>query len=425
MSINPQESIDLNERVDLLILTNGPGEVSTWVRPVVRELRSLLGKMVRISVMLSPCPHASGLEKKVLLGYSEVDRIQTSEYFFDFLLWGKTAENWDWYKQGVVIFLGGDQLYTLLISKRLGYRNLTYGECEARWTDFLDCFAVRNSSIRERVSSKQRHKINTVGDLMLDVETQDSCLYKANSKRVGLMVGSKGHKLSIGVPFSIAIAQALHNLEPQTEFMIPLAPTVDLNMLALYANSQTNPLIERIGWVGANLVPADTPYLETADGLKIELYDEFPAHSKLLDCSLVITTVGANTAELAALGIPMWVILPTQQIDIMRTWEGIPGILSRLPILGTFFASAMNSWFLKQNRLYSWPNIWAKEEIVPEKIGTVEPEGIAQEIFDYMQNPTKLEQMRAKLEKIRGDSGAAAKLAELVRQQIEKCTSLL
>jgi lipid-A-disaccharide synthase len=51
--------------VDILILSNGPGEVTTWVRPVVKALRAELGNdrlQVRISVILSPCPHASGKE---------------------------------------------------------------------------------------------------------------------------------------------------------------------------------------------------------------------------------------------------------------------------------------------------------------------------------------------------------------------------
>jgi len=29
--------------VDILILSNGPGEVTTWVRPVVKALREQLG----------------------------------------------------------------------------------------------------------------------------------------------------------------------------------------------------------------------------------------------------------------------------------------------------------------------------------------------------------------------------------------------
>ncbi|MEO1182357.1 MAG: hypothetical protein AAFX51_16255, partial [Cyanobacteria bacterium J06636_28] len=44
--------------VDVLILTNGPGEVSTWVKPVVQQLRKREPDhgQLRLSVMLSPCP---------------------------------------------------------------------------------------------------------------------------------------------------------------------------------------------------------------------------------------------------------------------------------------------------------------------------------------------------------------------------------
>ena len=63
---------------DILILSNGPGEVSTWVRPVVRSLKQLpevangQPKKLRISVVLSPCAHAMGTEKRVVESFPEV-----------------------------------------------------------------------------------------------------------------------------------------------------------------------------------------------------------------------------------------------------------------------------------------------------------------------------------------------------------------
>jgi lipid-A-disaccharide synthase len=33
----------MTSSVDILILSNGPGEVTTWVRPVVKALREQLG----------------------------------------------------------------------------------------------------------------------------------------------------------------------------------------------------------------------------------------------------------------------------------------------------------------------------------------------------------------------------------------------
>ncbi|PLZ79369.1 lipid-A-disaccharide synthase, partial [Fischerella thermalis WC217] len=103
----------------------GPGEITTWVRPVVKALRQKLGwerfseakdigTHLRISVVLSPCPHASGKEADIARSYPEVDRVQAAEHFWQFLLWGKTYENWDWRSKGVVIFLGGDQFFPVV-----------------------------------------------------------------------------------------------------------------------------------------------------------------------------------------------------------------------------------------------------------------------------------------------------------------------
>ncbi|CCQ55528.1 Lipid-A-disaccharide synthase [Crocosphaera watsonii WH 0005] len=96
--------------VDILILSNGPGEITTWVRPVVKALRTELGtdpQQTRISVMLSPCPHSTGQEATIASRYPEVDRVQSSEQFFSFLVGGKTRDDWNWREQGVVLFLGG------------------------------------------------------------------------------------------------------------------------------------------------------------------------------------------------------------------------------------------------------------------------------------------------------------------------------
>jgi hypothetical protein len=61
---------------DIVILSNGPGEVTTWVRPVVKALAQVLAKnSVRISVLLSPCPHSTGQEARIASSYQEVDRV--------------------------------------------------------------------------------------------------------------------------------------------------------------------------------------------------------------------------------------------------------------------------------------------------------------------------------------------------------------
>ena len=422
--------------LDIVILTNAPGEIATWVRPVVKALRRELGAntdRVRISVILSPCPHSTGQEAAIALSYPEVDRVQDARYFFSFLLRGKTADNWDWRDRGIVIFLGGDQFYTLVIGKHLGYRTLVYAEWEARWYRYLDAFAVMNSSVLQKVPAKYRHTFTVVGDLIadivLDVETQtpSSPVAAENSKKIiGLLPGSKPAKLMQGVPLCIAIAEKLENLQPEVEFIIPVAPTLDIDTLASYARRENNPLISQLGGVTGKLVTTSTEkekvYLITSAGTKISLITQFPAYQHLLSCELCITTVGANTAELGSLGIPMIVLLPTQQLDAMRSWDGIPGILANLPLLGTSFAKLINTIVIKQKRVFAWPNIWAKTEIVPELIGKLDAEEIAITVLDYLNHPEKLQRIEESLMKVRGECGAAQKIASIVKQELLKIT---
>ncbi|HEY9833326.1 MAG TPA: lipid-A-disaccharide synthase, partial [Stenomitos sp.] len=123
-----------------------------------------------------------------------------------------------------------------------------------------------------------------------------------------------------------------------------------------------------------------------------------------------------------SLAVPMIVLLPTQQLDAMRAWDGLPGILARLPGIGSGLIRIINLFMiqqiLRQKRLFSWPNIWAKTEIVPELFGKLQPLEVAQFVVDYLEHPEKLEEMRSRLRRVRGQPGAAQKLAQLVRKEL-------
>jgi lipid A disaccharide synthetase len=73
---------------------------------------------------------------------------------------------------------------------------------------------------------------------------------------------------------------------------------------------------------------------------------------------------------------------------------------------------------LRKKRLFAWPNIWATREIVPELLGKLEPFEVAQMALNYLEHPEKLEEMRQQLRAVRGQPGAAEKLAELVVKQL-------
>jgi hypothetical protein len=425
------------QAVDILILSNGPGELATWVQPTLRSLRQQLGHdrdWVRISLVLAPCPHATGQEAKIAQTYPELDRIQGAAHFGSFLLWGRTENNWDWRDRGVVLFLGGDQFFAVVIGKRLGYRTVVYAEWEARWPHWIDAFAVMKSEVALHLPKQYAHKATVVGDLIAEVSRtscnpvdpqhpQQRLQLMPDTQLIGLLPGSKPAKLTQGVPLMIAIAQHLHTAAPQTRFVIPVAPTLSVQTLARYADPQQNQFLSLMGNVAARLVlPPDAtdalPYLETKTGLTITLWTTPPHYALLSVCQLCLTTVGANTAELGSLAVPMLVLLPTQQLDAMRAWDGLPGLLANLPGVGTLFARIINQLALRRLGLLAWPNIWAGEQIVPELVGQLQPQAVAELVLNYLNHPEALQQMRDRLHHVRGQPGAAQKLAALVKAQL-------
>ncbi len=416
--------------VDVLILTNGPGEVATWVKPVVQQLRKHEpdhGQM-RLSVMLSPCPHASGGEVDSLKSYPEVDRVQGPTDFFRFLLLGKTADDWDWHHQGVVVFLGGDQLYAVWAAKRLGYRTVVYAEWEPRWLNWVDRFGMMQGDTAEKVAAKYRPKLTVVGDLMADVESaaRAELPFEGDpSTVIGLMPGSKPDKLRPGVPLSLTIAHQLHSQHPKLQFVIPVAPTVTPETLATYADPGQNATVEVMEGPKADLItPEDgLPYFQIKDGPRVWLWTDFPAHGLLKRCTLCVTTVGANTAQLGSLAIPMVVLLPTQQLDVMRTWDGLWGLLCQLPLVGSLLTRVINTvairYIQRRQKRFAWPNIWAKKEVVPELLGRITAEEVCDRITAYLDHPEQLQAMSQNLRKLRGPSGAATRFAQLILETLD------
>jgi len=416
----------MQQPIDILVLSNGPGELATWVKPMVRELRHQLGDdrtQVRISVVLSPCANASGREAAIAQGYPEVDRVQAASDFFPFLVWGKTADDWDWRSQGVVLFLGGDQFFPVVIGKRLGYRTVIYAEWEARWHRWVDYFGVMNDQVINPVKPELRHKFAVVGDLMAEAGQAADGEKTAHDDAplIGILPGSKAMKLVLGMPLFLAIAEHIKTAYPHARFAIPVAPALSFEALAAYGNPEQNAIIHKFGWAEVELVkpPGGDAYLKTGKGLHVDLWREFPAYARLSDCTFCLTTVGANTAELGSLGVPMFVILPTQQLDVMRAWDGIPGLLANLPGVGSTFAKMINRRFLAKRGLLAWPNIWAKSEIVPELVGELDPKQVADQIITYLDQPAQLEAMRSRLRQARGTPGAAQKLVQLVKQALD------
>ena len=413
-----------DQTLAVVLVSNGPGELTTWVRPIAEQLhRRLLMRprapksLLSLRLVLVPCPNATGTEATAASRWSLFDRITLASQFWLLLL--RPSRFGVWPDRGVVVFLGGDQFWSVLLSARLGYRHITYAEWVARWPRWNDRIAAMAPAVRDQLPRRFRTRCRVVGDLMADLSSharEEAPL--PSGEWVALLPGSKPAKLSVGVPFLLETADRLAAQRPGCRFLLPVAPTTTVEDLERYA-SRSNPIAASYDTDIASIEPARTGEglrrFITRNGTEIHLQENPPAHGALSQCQLALTTVGANTAELGALGVPMIVLVPTQHLGVMQAWDGWLGLLARLPGLRRLIGLLLSAWRLRNHGLMAWPNISAGRMVVPERVGPITPEQIALEAESWLATPDRLQGQRDDLRGLRGEPGAVRALAEEVQ----------
>ena len=413
-----------DQTLAVVFVSNGPGELTTWVRPLAEQLhRRLLMRprapksLLSLRLVLVPCPNATGTEASAASRWGLFDRITLARQFWLLLL--KPSRFGIWPDRGVVVFLGGDQFWSVLLSARLGYRHITYAEWVARWPRWNDRIAAMAPTVRDQLPRRFRARCRVVGDLMADLSShakEEAPL--PSGEWVALLPGSKPAKLSVGVPFLLETADRLAAQRPGCRFLLPVAPTTTVEDLERFA-SRSNPIAASYDTDVASIEPARAGEglrrLITRNGTEIHLQENPPAHGALSQCKLALTTVGANTAELGALGVPMIVLVPTQHLGVMQAWDGWLGLLARLPGLRRLIGLLLSAWRLRNHGFMAWPNISAGRMVVPERVGPITPEQIALEAESWLATPDRLQGQRDDLRGLRGEPGAVRALAEEVQ----------
>jgi len=281
-----------------------------------------------------------------------------------------------------------------------------------------------NVKVKELIPKRYKYKCKVIGDLMADIKlNSEKSLRNKEKHYIALLPGSKKAKLSVGIPFFLEVADHIAKENQNINFIIPIAPTTDKSEY-LFFQSNKNPIAKyyssKIKTI-KNFKDSIFDYvIETSKKTKIYLIKKHPCYEILKECDLAITTVGANTAELAAISLPMLVVLPTQHLNMMNAWDGIFGIVGKISFINRFLTFIIKNFYLKKKKFFAWPNIKAKRMIVPERIGNISTIKIAREVLFLIKNRDHLKSIRDNLNKERGDKGAAKKLASIIINSIKK-----
>ncbi len=416
-----------NESAAVVIVSNGPGELATWVKPVLDHLVKQKSKSINLNVpnyklvlSLVPCPNATGKEYTVANDWQILDLIIPAKNFLKLLL--KPSLFGSWPRNGVVVFLGGDQFWNILLAKRLGYKSITYAEWIARWPRWNLHIAAMNEDVRNMIPKKFKKKCQVIGDLMADVKNNLSPIHEINNQKwIAILPGSKKAKLSIGIPFFLEVADRIKECADNINLMIPIAPTTDLEDY-IFFQSAKNPITKYYSSNIKSIKKIENSIfnyvLETCKNTKIFILQQNSNHNILSQCKLALTTVGANTAELAAINLPMIVVLPTQHLNAMNAWDGIFGIIGRIKLLNRVQTFIIKTWYLKNNKFFAWPNIKANKQIIPERVGIITPKDISDEVIYLFNEKNLLLEQKLNLLKMRGKKGAVKKLSNLILETI-------
>lgn len=388
-----------DHRAQVVVTINGPGEISGWLVPFAHALKA--GHPgVRICVALLPCAFAARSELSLLMSFPFVDAACSVRQSLALIFGGRVPVGFDQSDSSIVLHMGGDPTWTWLLAKRLKQPCFAYVE---------NSFLLQNRFQRVFFAGLQlipesRRPANSmvVGDLVVDaawLTCPDRQPAPRSAPVVGLYPGSRDYLVTYTLPF---LAEVVDLVSQRMSLRWQLAKADFLSSAFLRNIPDVN---DGRSIAGQNLRWSDggdgDGVLMTKLGNRIEIVSHQNASSL---ATLAITIPGTATAELAALGIPMIVILPLMESDKVP----IPGPMNyadRIPLIGRYIKRVLAHLMVSRLRYTAQPNRRAGSMVVPELIGYLTPEAVAVKVVEVLGTDT--DDMSERLQQIMGKRGAA------------------
>jgi lipid A disaccharide synthetase len=367
----------------------------------------------------------------------EVNQTFNARQLLSFVIGGRKLPNFEPGPHGIVLFLGGDLAYAALLARKLGYLAYAYTEGRVQWASRFAGFLLPDDQARMKAiqSGAPPDKLYVVGDLMLDAirfhwekaDLQQSLRLDEDRAVIALFPGSRPHEFRYMLPMFLRAAEIISRDLRAVQFVVSVSPFVTEDFLA---DALAHPGSALEGTGGEIVAAGDSEELEEV-ALSRTCHDAALGHVWQIKtwgglllaavqgwqydimglAALGITIPGSNTAEMAALGIPMVVVTPLNKPEAIPL-QGIPGLVGSIPLVGRHIKRKAVLAAAKRVQFAALPNRKAQAEVVPELKGELRPEDIAIAVGNLMRHPEKLKSISDKLKRIMGPSGAANMIAE-------------
>ena len=389
---------------DIVLVSNGPGELYTWVRPVLAELRRQAPER-RVTVSLIPCQFASGHETKIAETFG-ADKVTSPKDFLGLLAGNRTVFG---AQAEALLGLGGSAGLALQLAARLRAPAYRYSFVPY-WHAKLQALFVDSprTAQRARLLGAPGSRTEIVGNLVADAVELSEPVAERGSPHIVMLCGSRdGFAVHI-IPFMLALADALHTHYPDARFVWPVSRLLSEEALAQgIAGAEKDTL----GGIAGKRV-GDT--VITPSGARLELVPESTRYAHMRAADLAVTIPGTNTLELGIAGVPSVVLLPLNKPEVIPL-EGPGHWLSLLPVVGP--ALKRRAVLLAAPHLpVSLPNNLSGEKLMVELKGALTLKGVLSEVLGLLEDEPERNRRRTRLLETMPKPGAAAKLVTRLLQ---------
>lgn len=378
--------------MEVIILTNGPGELSTWVPPVLSRIKDRF-PAAETTLYLLTDQFSSGTERIKAQHYG-VRRLGSRAGFTRRLLAGRSVG------EGRILQLGGAVRDLMLLKRATGFPAYAYNFHGRGWRKGLDGLLVDRAAAREEALARGADpaRVHVVGNLVVDA------LGKAQPRHDGadllLLPGSRPFAARYMLGFMLRVAERVVAARPGLRVAWLRS---SLLSEAVVRQALSGTLTEQIGGVGATL---RGDQLNTANGLLVRVLDESEHYGAMLGARAALTIPGTNTLELALAGLPSAVLLPLHRPELLPL-EGPAHWVGLLPGVGPWLKRHIVLAFESRIKLLALPNSWLGEMVFPELRGLFTPEQAADTVLELLE-PSRVRAVREALLRLPADPGADA-----------------
>jgi hypothetical protein len=379
---------------DLIVFSNGPGEISTWVEPVIDELRknAEIARRYRTILIIHPCQFSAGTEHIVAHGIEGVEHVIRPAEYMKLLFTGIGKKRYGFRRNGIILSLGGDLMHPVLFKKRIRGKHRLYAYTNnPGWEKHYEKIFVRSEWVRNKSKRRAecRDRVIVTGDLVYSslkpggdrLSIRDTLGLAPHERMLAFLPGSRAFEVAHMLPLFLKVIDDTAKDFNEYKPFILKSPYMPYEYIAEALAGWRN--VAGITGLSGELVEGtkSSRAIQIRNGREVCILEGgLDQWAEGID--FAVTVPGTNTVQLAYKGVPALVVAPLNKPELIPI-EGAAGLLKWIPFGTRILRKAALKYF-ERFSFSALPNMYANREILPELFGIITTEDITKKLHQIL-----------------------------------------